>query len=218
MENCRKKRAHAIFRTVRRTVARADGFTYIELLVSFSLTVFILGTVVALAGEMVHNSAKSSDERDLQREASALQFMLLNELKRGYDFHLRDSDLLFRVSAAEVIRLNEQQRQLGRRVKRGNGTYKGYVLLSRYVEQAVFTPDSDGQGVAIQIQLQKGEAKLSVQTYVRSRIERKEEVSQTELRHRSEKLSQTGDKGRAKVKSHVGESRQGDRRRTGDVS
>lgn len=171
----RRQSQRAAFRTLYRPAVRgAAGFTYIELLVTFSLTVLILASILTLSGELVREGEHNADQIVLQREASALHFLLLNEMKQGYDFRVMGGDLYFHLDTTQVVKLEHRQSQLARLISKWGRPYEGYVLLSRHVESVQFQPDMDRQGVVISVEFRKGEATATFRTYWRSRIERSE--------------------------------------------
>lgn len=173
----RRQSERTAFRTLYRLAVKCTaGFTYIELLVTFSLTVLILASVLTLSSELVREGEHNADQIVLQREASALHFLLLNEMKQGYDFRVLGGDLYFRLDASQAVKLEHRQSQLARLISKRGGPYEGYILLSRYVEAIHFQPDADHMGVAVTAQFRKGEAEAMLRTHWRSRIERNEEM------------------------------------------
>lgn len=159
------------------TINNSGGFTYVELLVTFSLTVFVLASILVLSGEMIRQGEQNADQLVLQREASALQFLVLNEMKQGYNFRtITGDDLFFQLDPVQTVKLQFSQKQLVRRLSNQgpDGPFLGNVLLSRHVDNVTFHPDADGKGVEIRLQFKKGEAVLTLKTYWRSRVEREE--------------------------------------------
>lgn len=156
------------------TVKNDKGFTYVELLVTFSLTMFMVASILTVSGQMFEQREQNADRVVLQREASALQFLMLNEMKQGYNFHVINGNLIFQLSSSEAVRLEKNGYNFARRIStRGvRGPFDGYILLSRYVDEVVFQPDADRLGVEISIVFKKGDATLTQRTYWRSRIER----------------------------------------------
>jgi hypothetical protein len=163
------------FRALRDVAVKSsNGFTYIELLISFSLTVLILATVVPVIGAITREAEQNVDHVVLQREASALHFLLLNEMKQGYHFRVMGGDLYFQLDDARTVQLEHRQGQLGRRLsKRGaQGPFEGYILLSRHIDHIDYHLDEDGNGVTIRVLYKKGDAAMTLETHWRSRIER----------------------------------------------
>lgn len=157
---------------------KSAGFTYIEVLVTFSLTIFMLALILSLSGDVVREAEQDADQLRLQREASALHFLLLNEIRQGYNFHVLAGNLLFQLDEWRAVKLEytKAQQQLVRRLSRSGvqGPFEGHVVLSRYVDSVTFYPDDDGEGVEIRVHFKHRDAELTLQTYWHSRIEQDE--------------------------------------------
>lgn len=169
---CGREKARTVVRALRSKQVGEGGFTYIELLVAFSLTVFLLTVVLSVGSVLTTESRLNGDALVLQREASAFHFLLLNEMKRGYDVRVLEGSLYFNLSSQETVRIRHDNWQLVRQFSDQAGkAFKGHVILSRHVESARFVPDADRQGVTLQIVFAKGEARLTFETYWRTRAE-----------------------------------------------
>lgn len=158
------------------TIRNAKGFTYVELLVTFSLTILLFASTLVLSGQMFEQGERNADQLVLQREASALQFLMLSEMKQGYDFHVSGHDLFFQLDSSQTVKLQYRDAKLERLVNKqgSSGQYSGNIILSRYVDHVSFAPDADAQGVEIRLVFKKGDATLTQRTYWRSRIEQEE--------------------------------------------
>ena len=157
------------------SVKKSAGFTYIEVLVTFSLTVLILASLLSISGAMVKETERNADQLVLQREASALYFLLLNEIRQGYNFHVtteRTKNLYFQVDELKMVKLEHTTSQQLVRRTGVPGSLSGHIVLRRYVDHVTFHPDADGRGVEIRVHFKKGDAVLTTETYWRSRIER----------------------------------------------
>lgn len=148
----------------------SNGFTYVEYLVTFSLTMILLASFFVLSKQMIAQGEQSEDQLMLQREASAMHFLLLNEMKQGYDFRVIEGELYFQLDPIQTVRLRAWNNQITRSVREGAyGSFKGSIILARYVEEVIISPDADG--VDMQVIFKKGDATLTYDTYWHSRIE-----------------------------------------------
>mgnify|MGYP006926213453 CR=1 FL=1 len=144
-----------------------------ELLVTFSLTMLLFASFFVWSGQIIVHGEKNEDQLILQREASAMHFLLMNEMKQGYDFRVIEGELYFQLAPAQTIRLRSLNNQLTRAIKDGAyGSFKGNIVLARNVEQVIFSPDA--RGVGMHVIFKKGDATLTYDTYWHSRIERQE--------------------------------------------
>lgn len=149
------------------------GFTYVELLVTFSLTMLLFASFFVWSGQIIDQGEQNEDQLILQREASAMHFLLLNEMKQGYNFQVIEGELYFQLDAAQTIRLRALNNQLTRAMRDGSyGSFKGSIVLARNVEQVIFSPN--GRGVGMRVIFKKGDATLTYHTYWHSRIEQEE--------------------------------------------
>ncbi len=147
------------------------GFTYVELAVALSLVVLLVPAVMSL-GLLIESGTKQIIGRQqLMMEAEAFLADLRNEVRQGNGFRLSGENWLeFDLPSGETVRYRLDKRRIIRSLRGADeAQFRGTTILLQDVY--LFTCVPDKEGVEIEIGLQNWESDITLQTYLRSRVD-----------------------------------------------
>ncbi len=147
------------------------GFSYVELAVALSLLVILIPAVMSFGLLMESNTKQMIGRQQLMMEAEAFLADLRNEVRQGTNFRLsKENWLEFDLPSGETVRYRLDKRRIIRSLRGvDEAQFRGTTILLHDVY--LFNCVPDHKGVEIEIGLQNWESDITLQTYLRSRID-----------------------------------------------
>ncbi|SEN06514.1 hypothetical protein [Lihuaxuella thermophila] len=147
-----------------------QGFTYIELVLSFFVLVLLLPALFFAVHTLEKELKKMMGQERLQMEYLAFHAWVQDELRQGSRFRLQGGAMLFDLPTGETVRYEVKKRQVIRSVKaKGETTFKGMTIILRHVYFIAFVPGK--KEVVIDVGLQNWHASLDFSVTVAERTE-----------------------------------------------